>query len=117
MCCNSTVVGDYGELRFLFQTSRLPSAYQSKKWQAALSSALISKVQSSYLTAYHFSYVEVVGVGLQNTSSSEQPSLAQRSEGVEFLYVDVNLMPESLSPHDIETIKNVSEPSPFCETT
>lgn len=105
----STVQGDYAELRFLFLTSSLPATHTSKDWQDALNSAIISEIQSSYLLAYPLSYAEVEGMGItRNTSSNEPAPLSVRSEGQEFLFVNLNLLPASLSPHDIEIIRNVS---------
>ena len=104
--CISLVEGDYGELRLLFLTSQLPSNYTSKRWQAALTAAVTVKLET-YLTAYPDSYVEIEGVGFTHNATTTTEVLTKRQERQEFLYVDVNLLPQTLQPEDTVAIRNV----------
>lgn len=93
----------------MFRTSAFPEEYQSQDWRDALKSALTYKLQTSYISAYPGSYVEVETEGFTtgNTSIPEPVALAKRSNDQEFFFVDINLLPESLQPRDIEVIRNV----------
>ena len=100
------VHGQYEELRFIFLTSLLPSDYKSSSFRRALQEELKSAVYTNYLADFHNILVEVEGSGVMNSTNSTS-ELTVRSVQNEVLYVDLNILPETLQPEDIQAIKDV----------
>ncbi len=106
--------GEYGELRFLFPTSRLPSSFNSSSFQEELQTQLRSMLRTRYLSKFSESFVEIEGSGLRLNSSNDtssdgsSPRLVARSSTELLLYIDINILPESLQTSSIQAIRNVS---------
>lgn len=75
--------------------------------------AIVTKLQKNYLSSLPNASIQVETVGLKlnitsNDSVAAQHNVLKKRSGEQLLYVDVDLLPQSLSARDVEAIKNVS---------
>ena len=91
-------------------TALLPASYNSSAWKEELQSAIEKLIYNNYLVSYPKSSLDVERIEtsiVNDTNNSTQHNILKRS-GKEILFVDVDILPQSLKQNDIDEIKNVS---------
>ena len=104
----NVVKGQYAELRLRFNTTDLPESYSSPDMETKLRDEVKSVIQTYLVRSISRASVEIESISLSPENvSSELRKRQQNQQGV--LLVDVNILPASLSQHDIESVKNVGD--------
>ena len=119
LCC--TVPGDYGSISLKFPVSDLPINYNTSQWMSSLKVAIMTaltykspKVQKSQI---EIESTQIKSEDEPVTSATPSPAqqgprhnLLRRSGGTNLkLFVNVNILPLSVSAENISSSKAVSQ--------
>ena len=107
-----TVMGDYGALSLVFDVTFLPqNQYNSTEWKNNLTTMILNYITTTYRISKDLIEIENIEVHANSSQTSTvapQHSVLKRATEPMFLYVSLNILPQSLSKTHISSAKTVS---------